>query len=223
MTGRGTGAPRGLKSAFFFWTNFLAGYGTKEPPAHRDTHKAQSHNRFFYFFLCRKKNKTRRFSRIVSLFQRRDAAYLPSVVMPAHNNQIANAHFKKDWQGNAGSCRVRTWFNQAGRKKSRRIAREKKAQQTFPRPTAGALRPVVRPMTQRYNFKTRLGRGFTLEELKVRRVITRAHVIIKRMAARGTMQQRVHAQPSSSSSNSGFFIIHRSPGLGSNFSLLECG
>jgi large subunit ribosomal protein L13e len=61
---------------------------------------------------------------------------------------------------------VRTWFNQAGRKKSRRIAREKKAKAIFPRPTAGALRPVVRPPTQRYNFKTRLGRGFTLEELK---------------------------------------------------------
>ena len=88
--------------------------------------------------------------------------------MPAHNNVIANAHFKKDWQGIAGSCRVRTWFNQAGRKKSRRIAREKKAKAIFPRPTAGALRPIVRPQTQRYNFKTRLGRGFTLEELKVR-------------------------------------------------------
>jgi large subunit ribosomal protein L13e len=62
---------------------------------------------------------------------------------------------------------VKTWFNQAGRKKSRRIAREKKAKAIFPRPTAGALRPVVRPPTQRYNFKTRLGRGFTLEELKV--------------------------------------------------------
>ena len=45
-------------------------------------------------------------------------------------------------------------------------AREKKAKAIFPRPTAGALRPVVRPPTQRYNFKTRLGRGFTLEELK---------------------------------------------------------
>jgi len=86
--------------------------------------------------------------------------------MPAHNNQLPNAHFKKDWQGNAGACRVKTWFNQAGRKKSRRIAREKKAKAIFPRPTAGALRPVVRPPTQRYNFKTRLGRGFTLEELK---------------------------------------------------------
>ena len=40
--------------------------------------------------------------------------------MPAHNNVIANANFKKDWQGIAGTCRVRTWFNQAGRKKSRR-------------------------------------------------------------------------------------------------------
>jgi len=47
-------------------------------------------------------------------------------------------------------------------------AREKKAKAIFPRPTAGALRPIVRPPTVRYNFKTRLGRGFTLEELKVR-------------------------------------------------------
>ena len=40
--------------------------------------------------------------------------------MVAHNNVIANAHFKKDWQGNTTSCKVKTWFNQAGRKKSRR-------------------------------------------------------------------------------------------------------
>ena len=56
----------------------------------------------------------------------------------------------------------------AGRKKSRRNARELKAKKTFPRPVAGALRPIVHPPTQRYNFKTRLGRGFTLDELKVR-------------------------------------------------------
>lgn len=36
----------------------------------------------------------------------------------------------------------------------------------FPRPVAGALRPVVRSQTQRYNTKIRAGRGFTLEELK---------------------------------------------------------
>ena len=86
--------------------------------------------------------------------------------MVRHNNEIPHQHFKKDWQGNAGICFVRTWFDQAGRKKRRRIAREKKAKAIFPRPTSGALRPVVRPPTKRYNFKTRMGRGFTLEELK---------------------------------------------------------
>lgn len=39
----------------------------------------------------------------------------------------------------------------------------------FPRPVAGLLRPVVRGQTLRYNSKRRLGRGFTHEELKVRR------------------------------------------------------
>ena len=40
--------------------------------------------------------------------------------MPAHNTVIAYAHFKKDWQGIAVTCRVRTLFHLAGRKKSRR-------------------------------------------------------------------------------------------------------
>ena len=39
----------------------------------------------------------------------------------------------------------------------------------FPRPTAGALRPVVHGQTVKYNTKKRAGRGFTLEELKVGR------------------------------------------------------
>ena len=37
----------------------------------------------------------------------------------------------------------------------------------FPRPVKGALRPVVRGQTVRYNLKKRFGRGFTFEELKV--------------------------------------------------------
>lgn len=78
-----------------------------------------------------------------------------------HNNIIPNVHFRKWWQR-----RVRTWFNQAGRKKSRRVARQKKAAAVFPRPVAGLLRPAVRPQTRRYNFKLRAGRGFTLEEIK---------------------------------------------------------
>jgi large subunit ribosomal protein L13e len=48
-------------------------------------------------------------------------------------------------------------------------ARAKKAAKVFPRPAAGALRPVVHAQTVKYNNKLRLGRGFTLEELKVRR------------------------------------------------------
>jgi len=76
------------------------------------------------------------------------------------NNVIPNNHFRKWWQKY-----VRTWFNQAGRKKSRRVARETKKAKIAPRPL-GLLRPAVRPATVRYNFKLRAGRGFTLDELK---------------------------------------------------------
>lgn len=76
------------------------------------------------------------------------------------NNVIPNNHFRKWWQKY-----VRTWFNQAGRKKSRRTARENKRALVAPRPL-GLLRPVVHPPTVRYNFKLRIGRGFTLQELK---------------------------------------------------------
>lgn len=82
---------------------------------------------------------------------------------PNGNNVIPNAHFRKHWQNY-----VRTWFDQPGRKKTRRIARQKKALKIAPRPVAGALRPRVRCPTFKYNTKIRSGRGFTLEELKVR-------------------------------------------------------
>jgi len=78
------------------------------------------------------------------------------------NNVIANQHFHKTcWQDH-----VVTWFNQAARKKRRRLTRQKKAAAIAPRPVAGALRPVVRPPTIKYNYKLRQGRGFTLAELK---------------------------------------------------------
>jgi large subunit ribosomal protein L13e len=79
-----------------------------------------------------------------------------------HNNQLPNQHFRKDWQR-----RVKTWFDQPGRKKSRRIARIQKAASIAPRPVDGLLRPAVRCPTIKYNTKLRAGRGFTLEELKV--------------------------------------------------------
>lgn len=78
------------------------------------------------------------------------------------NNMIPNAHFHKYWQQH-----VRTWFNQPARKQRRRANRIKKAKAVFPRPARGPLRPVVRCPTIRYHTKQRLGRGFTLEELKV--------------------------------------------------------
>jgi large subunit ribosomal protein L13e len=46
-------------------------------------------------------------------------------------------------------------------------ARQKRAVKIFPRPTAGPLRPIVQCQTRKYNMKSRAGRGFTLEELKV--------------------------------------------------------
>ncbi|KAI9312278.1 ribosomal protein L13e [Dichotomocladium elegans] len=78
-----------------------------------------------------------------------------------HNNQLPNQHFRKDWQR-----RVKTWFDQPGRKKSRRVARIQKAARIAPRPVDGLLRPAVRCPTQRYNMRLRVGRGFTLDELK---------------------------------------------------------
>ena len=85
--------------------------------------------------------------------------------MPKHNNVIPNAHFHKHWQE-----RVRVWFDQPARKLRRRKARAYKARITFPRPVQGALRPQVRPPTVKYNMKQRLGRGFTLEELRAAKI-----------------------------------------------------
>ena len=62
--------------------------------------------------------------------------------------------------------RVKTWLDQPMKKKARRIARAEKAAASAPRPTDGALRPVVRCPTVKYHTRVRAGRGFTLAELK---------------------------------------------------------
>lgn len=80
---------------------------------------------------------------------------------PKRNNMIPNAHFHKKWQK-----WVRTWFNQPARKERRRTRRQEKARSIAPRPAAGPLRPAVRCPTIRYNMRQRLGRGFSLDELK---------------------------------------------------------
>ena len=48
-------------------------------------------------------------------------------------------------------------------------ARAEKAKKVFPRPVAGLLRPIVSGQTIKYNLKKRAGKGFTFEELKVRK------------------------------------------------------
>jgi len=80
---------------------------------------------------------------------------------PRGNNMIPNGHFHKDWQRF-----VKTWFNQPMRKQRRHEKRVKKARRIAPRPL-GSLRPVVRCPSQRYNKKVRLGKGFSLEELRM--------------------------------------------------------
>jgi large subunit ribosomal protein L13e len=88
-----------------------------------------------------------------------------------HNQVLPNQHFRKDWQ-----LHVKTWFNQPGAKKSRRVARVQKAARIAPRPIDGLLRPAVRCPTLKYNTKLRMGRGFTLDELKVSKVLQRVLV-----------------------------------------------
>ncbi|KAG9475046.1 large ribosomal subunit protein eL13 [Eleutherodactylus coqui] len=80
---------------------------------------------------------------------------------PSRNGMILKPHFHKDWQR-----RVATWFNQPARKIRRRKARQAKARLVAPRPVSGPVRPVVKCPTIRYHTKVRLGRGFSLEELK---------------------------------------------------------
>merc|ERR1712238_548691 len=85
------------------------------------------------------------------------------------NNVIPNVHFRKVngmQHGQFNRVMMRTWFDQAGRKKRRATNRKEEAKKVFPRPAAGLLRPVVHPPTQRYNMKLRLGRGFTMGELR---------------------------------------------------------
>mmetsp|Transcript_4022 Transcript_4022/g.5248 ORF Transcript_4022/g.5248 Transcript_4022/m.5248 type:complete len:210 (-) Transcript_4022:51-680(-) len=86
--------------------------------------------------------------------------------MVKHNNVVPNIHCKKKWHGSTrGPLKVKLALNQASKKKSRRLARAAKAAAMAPRPVQ-LLRPSVHCPTQRYSSKVRLGRGFTLQELK---------------------------------------------------------
>jgi large subunit ribosomal protein L13e len=73
---------------------------------------------------------------------------------------LPNVHLGKDWQE-----KVKTWFNQPGRKRRRRVHRARRQKLLAPNPTH-LLRPIVRGQTNKYNTKRRLGRGFTKKELE---------------------------------------------------------
>lgn len=86
--------------------------------------------------------------------------------MVKHNNVIPNIHcHKKYLESSRGPLKVKLALNQASRKKARRVARAKKAAALAPAPLQ-KLRPIVHCQTQKYSAKTRLGKGFTMEELK---------------------------------------------------------
>jgi large subunit ribosomal protein L13e len=88
--------------------------------------------------------------------------------MVKHNNVIVNVHLRKHWE----RIGVKTHFNQAAQKAKRHQIRKAKAARVFPRP-ANTLRPIVSQTTRKYAGKVRLGRGFTLQELKAAGVTAR--------------------------------------------------
>jgi len=75
-------------------------------------------------------------------------------------NMISNGHFHKDWKRG-----IKTWFNQPFKKQRKRRTRTARNSKLAPRPS-GLLRPGVRCPGLRYNLKMRIGRGFTLAEVK---------------------------------------------------------
>ena len=80
--------------------------------------------------------------------------------MVKHNNVLPNQHFKKDWDKF-----IKTHFDQPAKRIARRAARSAKLKSSKTNPLR-LLRPVVSCQTQRYNYRLKLGRGFTPLELK---------------------------------------------------------
>eukprot|EP01053_Blabericola_migrator_P005578 Blabericola_migrator_1__5577@NODE_283_length_10404_cov_699_850924_g233_i0_p7_GENE_NODE_283_length_10404_cov_699_850924_g233_i0NODE_283_length_10404_cov_699_850924_g233_i0_p7_ORF_typecomplete_len179_score38_19Ribosomal_L13e/PF01294_18/3_1e44Bromo_coat/PF01318_18/0_028_NODE_283_length_10404_cov_699_850924_g233_i0968110217 len=80
--------------------------------------------------------------------------------MVKHNNAVPNIHYHKEWQ-----LHVRTWFNQPARKQRRQAARHAKTAKNGSKPI-DKLRPIARCQSQKYNYRVRAGRGFSVEELK---------------------------------------------------------
>lgn len=76
-----------------------------------------------------------------------------------HNNALSTGHFKKT------SLKYKLWFKQPIQKRIRKERRAEKARRIAPC-NVEKLLPIVRCGSRRYNMKERLGRGFSLTEIK---------------------------------------------------------
>ncbi|KAF7685806.1 60S ribosomal protein L13-1 [Cucumispora dikerogammari] len=76
-----------------------------------------------------------------------------------HNIALPNNHFNKS------NKKYKMSFNQAAQKHRRSLLRKRKAAAIYPRP-ARKLQPLVNCQSQRYNYKQKLGKGFSLMELE---------------------------------------------------------
>ena len=63
--------------------------------------------------------------------------------MVKHNKIIPNQHFHKKWQTSSrGPLHIKSWFNQPGKKRSRRLKRDAKVRsQSAPAPQPGRESP----------------------------------------------------------------------------------
>ena len=86
------------------------------------------------------------------------------------NNAVPHVHQRKHYHPSSSQQgNIKHFLGQPKKAQSRRIRREKKAKRAFPRPVK-ALRPTVACPTVRYNMRKRLGRGFSVEEIRAAKI-----------------------------------------------------
>lgn len=80
------------------------------------------------------------------------------------NNELHSSHMRKHWN-KWHYIGVKCFFNKMAHKKIRAQKRAEKIAALSPRPIS-KLRPIVMGMTRKYASKVKIGRGFSLQELK---------------------------------------------------------
>jgi len=82
------------------------------------------------------------------------------------NDAIPKVHQRKHFHPSSSQKgNIKVFLAQPKRAQTRRRLRIQKAKRVFPRPLK-SLRPTVACPTVRYNFRKRLGHGFTIDEIK---------------------------------------------------------